>query len=71
MRVPADPDLVARGAAAQAAAALAGTDPIGVQSGWAVPDQVVLEPLAVDEALLARYRRVRAGVIGTVGHLRG
>ena len=32
-------DLVARGAAAQAAAALGGTDPIGVQSGWAVPDQ--------------------------------
>lgn len=68
--VPADPDLVARGAAAQAAAALAGTDPIGVQAGWATPERLVLDPLPVDEAVLARYRAVRAGVQGTVGVLR-
>ncbi|MET0773386.1 MAG: xylulokinase, partial [Candidatus Limnocylindrales bacterium] len=59
--VPEDPDLVARGAAAQAAAALRGTDPIKVQSGWVISDQVVLEPMAVDEAVLERYRRVREG----------
>jgi xylulokinase len=69
--VPADPDLVARGAAAQAAAALTGTDPINVQSNWASSDQVVLEPMPVDQAVLERYRRVREGVIATVGSLRG
>jgi xylulokinase len=68
--VPADPDLVARGAAAQAAAALTGTDPIGVQSGWATTDRIVLDPIAVDEPVLARYRGVRAGVQSTVGTLR-
>jgi len=70
VQVPADPDLVARGAAAQAAAALAGTDPISVQSGWATPERLVLDPAPVDEAVLERYRRVRAGVIDTVGTLR-
>lgn len=68
--VPADPDLVARGAAAQAAAALMGSDPIGVQAGWTTPERLVLEPVAVDEAVLARYRDVRAGVQPTVGTLR-
>ena len=68
--VPEDSDLVARGAAAQAAAALAGSDPIGVQSGWATPRREVLDPLPVDEAVLARYRTVRAGVMATVGTLR-
>ncbi|MFN8519068.1 MAG: FGGY-family carbohydrate kinase [Chloroflexota bacterium] len=68
--VPADPDLVARGAAAQAAAALAGTDPIGVQAGWATPDRLVIDPVPADEAVLARYRAVRAGVQATVGRLR-
>jgi xylulokinase len=70
LRIPADPDLVARGAAAQAAAALAGSDPISVQSGWATPDQEVLDPVPVDQAVLDRYRRVREGVVGTVGRLR-
>ena len=68
--VPEDPDLVARGAAAQAAAALAGTDPIGVQAGWAAPPRTVLDRRDVDGAVLERYRRVRAGVIDTVGQLR-
>jgi xylulokinase len=70
VRIPSDPDLVARGAAAQAAAALAGSDPIAVQSGWEAPEQVVLEPLPVAQAVLDRYRLVRAGVIDTVGALR-
>lgn len=68
--VPADPDLVARGAAAQAAAALAGADPIGVQAGWATPEQLVLDPVPADHAVIDRYRRVRAGVQATVGTLR-
>jgi xylulokinase len=70
LRVPADPDLVARGAAAQAAAVLSGADPIGVQSGWAVPDQVLLDAVPADEALLARSRAIRSGVVGTVVGLR-
>lgn len=70
LRIPADPDLVARGAAAQAAAALAGTHPIRVQAGWVTPAQEVLDPVAIDDAVLARYRSVREGVVGTVGRLR-
>lgn len=68
--VPADPDLVARGAAAQAAAALEGTDPISVQAHWATPERIELDPMPMDEAVLARYRRVRGGVQETVGRLR-
>jgi xylulokinase len=71
VRVPTETDLGARGAAIQAAAALAGTDPVSVQAGWQAPETIELDPLPVDEAVLARYRRVRAGVIDTVGSLRG
>jgi xylulokinase len=70
LRIPADPDLVARGAAAQAAAALGGVDPIRVQSGWVVPEQEILDPIPLDQPVLDRYRRVREGVVATVGRLR-
>lgn len=70
LHIPTDPDLVARGAAAQAAAALVGGDPIGVQAGWAIPDRLELDPVPVDERVLARYRAVRAGAQATVGRLR-
>ncbi len=70
VRVSTDTDLGARGAAAQAAAALLGTDPITVQDGWRPPEAIELEPLPVDEAVLARYRSVRDAVMDTVGTLR-
>ena len=70
VRVPTETDLGARGAAIQAAAALAGADPMRIQAGWQAPDTMELEPLPIDEAVLARYRRVREGVMGTVGALR-
>ena len=71
VRVPTETDLGARGAAIQAAAALRGTDPVSVQADWHAPETIELDPLPLDEAVLARYRTVREGVIGTVGSLRG
>jgi len=70
VRVSTDTDLGARGAAAQAAAALLGTDPIAVQEGWRPPESIELEAVPVDEAVLARYRSIRDEVMDTVGTLR-
>ncbi len=70
VRVPTDPDLVARGAAVQAAAALAGIEPMAVHAGWAEPEGTTLEAMAVDEAVLDRMRTVRASVREAVGQLR-
>jgi xylulokinase len=70
VRVPSDPDLVARGAAVQAAAALAGTDPMSVHAGWASLDAVELEAVPVDTRVITRIRDVRAGVQTAVGALR-
>ena len=70
VRVPTGADLGARGAAAQAAAALLGTDPIAVQDAWHAPETIELAPVPVDEVALARYRSVREGVSNTVGSLR-
>ncbi len=70
VRVPSDPDLVARGAAVQAAAVLAGTDPMSVVGGWVMPDAVDLERVPVDTRTIGRIRDVRAGVQTAVGRLR-
>ncbi len=61
VRVPTETDLGARGAAIQAAAALSGTDPVSIQADWLPAETTELEPLPVDEAVLARYRTVREG----------
>jgi xylulokinase len=70
VHVPSDPDPVARGAAVQAAAALAGTDPMSVHAGWGSPDAVELEAIAVDTRAMTRIRDVRAEVQTAVGGLR-
>ena len=70
VRVSTDADLGARGAAAQAAAALLGSDPIAVQGGWRAPEAIELDAVPVDEAALARFRSVRDAVRDTVGTLR-
>ncbi len=70
VRIPMGADLGARGAAAQAAAALLGTDPMAVQATWQPPETVELDPVPVDEAVLARYRGVRDAVMDAVGTLR-
>jgi xylulokinase len=70
VRVPSDPDLVARGAAVQAAAVLAGTDPMSVHAGWDAPDTLELQAVPVDTHTIERIREVRAGVQAAVGTLR-
>jgi xylulokinase len=70
VRVSTDTDLGARGAAAQAAAALLGTGPIAVQGGWSAPESIELDAVPVDERVLARFRSVRDAVMDTVGALR-
>ncbi|MBX3030791.1 MAG: xylulokinase [Chloroflexi bacterium] len=70
VRVPADPDLVARGAAVQAAAVLAGVGPMEVHQGWPEPEGTTLEPMPVDQPVLDRMRGVRASVQSAVSELR-
>jgi xylulokinase len=70
VRIPTSGDLGARGAAAQAAAALLGTDPLSVQDGWQAQETIELDAVPIDEAVLARYRAVRDAVMGSVGNLR-
>ena len=70
VRVSTDADLGARGAAAQAAAALLGGDPIGVQDGWRALEAIELDPVPIDERVMERHRSVRDAVMDTVGTLR-
>ncbi len=70
VRIPTGGDLGARGAAAQAAGALLGMDPLAVQEGWQAQETIELEAVAVDEAVLARFRNVRDAIMDTVGTLR-
>ncbi len=70
VRVSTETDLGARGAAVQAAAALRGTDPSSIQRMWHAPDTIELDPVPVDERVLARYRTVRDGVVEAVALLR-
>jgi xylulokinase len=60
VRVPAAGELVAIGAAAQAAAALRGVTPESVAAGWHTDAGVLLEPMARDDDVIARHRAVRA-----------
>jgi xylulokinase len=59
IRVPAAAELVAIGAAAQAAAVLRGATPEGVAAGWHTDAGVLLEPVARDDEVIARHRAVR------------
>lgn len=58
--VPRAEELVALGAAVQAAAVLTGEDPAAVAGRWHVRDGMVLEPTPRDEETLDRYRSVLA-----------
>ncbi|MCY7417324.1 MAG: xylulokinase, partial [Chloroflexi bacterium] len=70
VRIPTVGDLGARGAAAQAAGALLGINPLAVQDGWQAQESIELEAVAVDEAVLARFRSVRDAAKDAVGTLR-
>ena len=60
VRVPAAGELVAIGAAAQAAAVLRGVKPEDVAAGWHTDAGALLEPMARDDDVIARHRAVRA-----------
>jgi xylulokinase len=62
VRIPAEPELVAFGAAAQAAAVLTGEAGADIARRWAAsaPGDRMLEPVAPDVERLERIRRVRA-----------
>lgn len=67
--VPDAEELVAIGAAAQAASLLTGEAPDAVARRWGATSGIVLEPLPRDDATLERHRAVRAHVLATgVGH---
>jgi xylulokinase len=57
--VPAAAELVAIGAAAQAAAVLRGVTSESVAAGWRTDAGVLLEPVARDDEVIARHRAVR------------
>jgi xylulokinase len=59
VRVPAAGELVAIGAAAQAAAVLRKVPPQTVAAGWHTDDGILLEPLQRDDDVIARHRAVR------------
>ena len=59
IRVPAAAELVAIGAAAQAAAVLRGVTPESVAAGWHTEAGVLLEPMARDDEVIDRHRAVR------------
>jgi hypothetical protein len=60
LRVPEQQELVAWGAAAQAAGAVTGEDPVDVARRWDVAQGRTLPPVPVDGAQLAHIARVRA-----------
>jgi xylulokinase len=59
VRVPAAGELVAIGAAAQAAAVLRRVSPQTVAAGWHTDAGMLLEPLPRDDEVIARHRTVR------------
>ncbi|WP_327351586.1 xylulokinase [Streptomyces sp. NBC_01304] len=67
VQVPQADELVALGAAAQAAGLLTGEDPAAVARRWGTARGPVLEPVERDEAALERI----AGVLGDAGALLG
>jgi xylulokinase len=61
--VPTAEELVALGAAVQAAAVLGGEDPAALAARWGVKDGTLLEPVARDEERLARIGKVRGALV--------
>jgi xylulokinase len=59
IRVPAATELVAIGAAAQAAAVLRGVPPQTVAAGWRTDAGVLLEPMERDDEVITLHRAVR------------
>ena len=57
--IPAAAELVALGAAAQAAAVLRGVPPQTVSAGWRSGGSTLLEPMPRDDETIARHRAVR------------
>jgi xylulokinase len=64
VEVPAAPELVALGAAAQAAACLTGEDPLQVARRFGGRRGTELDPVTRDEAVLERHHRARSLVHG-------
>jgi xylulokinase len=64
VEIPAIDELVAYGAAAQAAGVLTGNAPLDVAARWRVRDSAVIEPREHDVAALERFRRVLADTTG-------
>nr|WP_055501959.1 xylulokinase [Nonomuraea pusilla] len=67
VRVPSAGDLVALGAAAQAAGLLLGEDPAAVARGWATTEGPLYEPVQRDDAALHRIRHVMSGARELLG----
>jgi xylulokinase len=65
--VPRATELVALGAAAQAAAVLAGDDPVAVAQRWDTAAGELLEPLPRDDEALARNAQARAAAVAASG----
>jgi xylulokinase len=63
--VPRDEELVAIGAAVQAAAILTGEDPAGVAARWETNAGVIHEPLPRDDERLGRIGALRSALIET------
>jgi xylulokinase len=61
--VPDADELVALGAAAQAAAVLTGEQPDAIARRWQTSRGALLDPVALDDAALARHHEVRARVL--------
>jgi xylulokinase len=61
--IPAAEELVALGAAVQAAAILGGEDPATVAAGWCTSQGTAHEPMRRDDERLERIRAVRAAVV--------
>ncbi len=59
IRIPAATELVAIGAAAQAAAVLRGVSPQAVAAGWRTDAGILLESMERDDEVIARHRAVR------------
>jgi len=62
-------ELVAIGAAAQAAATLTGEAPDAVARRWGTRQGVVLEPVERDDATLDRHHQARTALAGGAGML--
>ena len=63
--IPDAEELVALGAAVQAAAILGGEDPAAVSARWGTSAGTLLEPVARDDERLARIGALRNAVIET------